>query len=183
MRNLRRRHRSSGVQRATSGVLLFGAGAGTAWLATYLDKRRRHVARDRVAAAGRKTATAVRRNTQYAAGVATGVAHTAAAPMRSSDREYDDVTLARKVETEIFRPPDAPKDRVSVNVQHGIVELRGEVAGAEDVESLGAAAQRVEGVKEVHNLLHTPGSPPKHSPPSDPAEVRERADAATGSSA
>jgi osmotically-inducible protein OsmY len=182
MRNLRRRRRSSGIQRATSGVLLFGAGAATGWLATYLDKRRRHVARDRVAAAGRKTATAVRRNTQYAAGVATGVAHTAAA-MRSSDREYDDVTLARKVETEIFRPPDAPKDRVSVNVQHGIVELRGEVARTEDVEWLGAAAQRVKGVKEVHNLLHTPGSPPKHSPPSDPAEVRERADAATRSSA
>jgi len=164
-------------------VLLFGAGAGTAWLATYLDKRRRQVARDRLAAAGRKSARAVSRNAQYAAGVATGAAHAVAAPLRSSDREYDDVTLARKVETEIFRPRDAPKDRVSVNVQHGIVELRGEIARTEDVEWLGAAAQRVKGVKEVHNLLHTPGSPPEHSPPSDPAEVRERADATTGSSA
>jgi hypothetical protein len=37
------------------------------------------------------------------------------------------VTLARGVESEIFRPADAPKGKVSVNVAHGVVELRGEV--------------------------------------------------------
>ena len=97
--------------------------------------------------------------------------------MRREDREYDDVTLARKVESEIFRPPDAPKDRVSVNVQHGVVELRGEVQRPEDGEQLAAAAERVDGVKEVRNLLHLPGSPPKHSPPSEADEVRAQAEA------
>ena len=97
---------------------------------------------------------------------------------RAAPKDLDDVTIARKVESEIFRPPEAPKDSVSVNVQHGIVELRGEVKRPEDVEALGAAAARVEGVEEVRNLLHTPASPPKHSPPSDPEEVRARAQAA-----
>jgi len=165
------RTRSRGV----TGLVAFGAGAATAWLAGYLDKRRRHIARDRVAAAGRDLADTAQRKAQYAAGVAKGAAHEATSPVRREGREYDDVTLARKVESEIFRPADAPKGSVSVNVQNGIVELRGEVKRPEDVEALGEAAAKVEGVKDVHNLLHTPGTPPKHSPPSDPADVKERA--------
>ena len=166
-----------GAKRAARGTFLFAAGAGTAWLAGHLDKRRRNVARDKVASLARDAAATIDRKTDYAAGVAKGAAHEAAGAVRREDREYDDVTLARKVESEIFRPPDAPKDRVSVNVQHGIVELRGEVKRPEDVNELGAAAERVDGVKEVRNLLHTPGSPPKHSPASDPDEVRARAEA------
>jgi osmotically-inducible protein OsmY len=71
------------------------------------------------------------------------------------DREYDDVTLARKVESEIFRPADAPKDKVSVSVADGVVELRGELDDPEQVEQLGKTAKGVEGVKDVRNLLHT----------------------------
>ena len=52
----------------------------------------------------------------------------------------------------------------------------------DDIERLADAAAHVDGVKRIHNLLHTPGSPPKHSPPSDPAEVRERAEQAVASS-
>ena len=167
-----------GAKRAARGPILFAAGAGAALLASRLDKRRRHIARDKVAALARDATATIERTKQQAAGVAKGAAHGAVHAVRRDDREYDDVTLARKVESEIFRPPDAPKDSVSVNVQHGVVELRGEVKRPEDVKALGAAAQRVDGVKEVHNLLHTPGSPPKHSPPSDPDEVRGRVDAA-----
>jgi len=89
--------------------------------------------------------------------------------------DYDDVTLARKVETEIFRPADAPKGHVDVNAVDGVVELRGEVKHPEDIVALGSAAAKVSGVREVHNLLHTAGSPPKHSPISTPDEVRARA--------
>ena len=71
------------------------------------------------------------------------------------DREYDDVTLARKVESEIFRPADAPKDKVSVSVADGVVELRGELDDPKQVEQLGKTAKGVEGVKDVRNLLHT----------------------------
>jgi hypothetical protein len=74
-------------------------------------------------------------------------------------RDYDDVTLTRKVETEIFRDPDAPKGRVSVNTEHGVVFLRGAVE-RNQIRELGEAAGKVDGVERVENLLHTPDQPP-----------------------
>jgi hypothetical protein len=101
----------------------------------------------------------------------------AAGPARQAGREYDDVALARKVESEILRPADAPRGAISVNACDGVVELRGQVKRPEDVTEFGEAATKVTGVKRVHNLLDTPGSPPKPSPVSTPDEVRERAEA------
>lgn len=69
----------------------------------------------------------------------------------------NDPALARKVESEIFRPADAPKESVNVNVEHGVVFLRGEVGSRDQADSLEAAASAVEGVKRVENLLHTAG--------------------------
>ena len=156
-------------------IPLIGAGAAAAGVAVLLDKRRRNMARDRAAAVVRRGAELAASKADYAKGLAKGAAHVATEPVRKEDGEYDDVTLARKVESEIFRPEDAPKGDVSVNAQNGVVELRGEVKRPEQVKELGEAAARVEGVTEVHNLLHTPGSPPKHSPPSEPEDVRARA--------
>lgn len=70
----------------------------------------------------------------------------------------DDVTLARKIETRIFRPHDAPKGSVSVDVQAGVAYLRGE-APPEWIERLAAEARQVEGISAVKNLLHRPGTP------------------------
>src|ERR687891_398335 len=59
---------------------------------------------------------------------AKGAVQEATAPVRHAGREYDDVTLARKVESEILRDEDAPKGTVAVSAQHGVVELRGLVS-------------------------------------------------------
>jgi osmotically-inducible protein OsmY len=72
--------------------------------------------------------------------------------------KLDDVSLARKVETEIFRAPDAPKGDVSVDVQAGVVHLRGTADDAW-IARLGEEADKVDGVKGVKNLLHRPGTP------------------------
>lgn len=158
---------------------MFGASAAGAALAFFLDaqqgKRRRHELRDRVLAIGRRGVRRTERRASSAGSRVQGLGRRAAAAMRGTSRDYDDVTLARKVETEIFRPADAPKGSVSVNVHHGIVELRGEVQRPEQIRHLGEGAGRVEGVQRVDNLLHTPGSPPGHSPSSDPEDVRARA--------
>ncbi len=58
---------------------------------------------------------------------------------QEEEKDLDDVTLARKVESEIFRDADAPKGQVDVNVENGIVFLRGEVERPEQIEQLGAA--------------------------------------------
>ena len=88
-------------------------------------------------------------NRRKAAGKAKG----AVASVKPKD--YDDVTLARKVETEIFRPADVPKGSISVNVNDGVVELRGEIADQKQIDELGESAKQVDGVKDVRNLLHT----------------------------
>jgi osmotically-inducible protein OsmY len=69
----------------------------------------------------------------------------------------DDVTLARKVESEIFRGPDVPKGQINVNVEDGVVYLRGELDQPDLIEDLGAQARKVKGVRAVENLLHVPG--------------------------
>ena len=68
----------------------------------------------------------------------------------------DDVTLARKVETEIFRDADVPKGKIDVNAENGKVVLRGEVDSPELIEDLVQKARNVQGVEEVESLLHTP---------------------------
>jgi hypothetical protein len=71
----------------------------------------------------------------------------------------DDVTLARKVETELFRPADAPKGSVDVNVYEGVVELRGEVKRPEQITELVSKAEAIPEVRSVTNLLHLPKTP------------------------
>ena len=91
---------------------------------------------------------------------AAGKARGAAPTMPGSGETPDDVTLARKVETEIFRPADAPKGSVSVNAENGVVFLRGQVERPELVESLEARVRKVRGVKGIENLLHVPAVEP-----------------------
>jgi osmotically-inducible protein OsmY len=76
----------------------------------------------------------------------------------SPGRDYNDVTLAHKVESEIFRDPDSPKGQLSVNAENGVVYLRGQVKSPEQMKGLETAARKVEGVKDVNNLLHTPNT-------------------------
>jgi osmotically-inducible protein OsmY len=78
----------------------------------------------------------------------------------------DDVTLARKVESEIFRDADVPKGAIDVNAEHGKVVLRGEVDSTELIEELVDKARRVQGVEEVESLLHTPPGQQQASTPS-----------------
>jgi osmotically-inducible protein OsmY len=92
---------------------------------------------------------------------AKGALATATPRMPGSHRieDVDDVTLARKVETEIFRAPDAPKGDVSVDVQAGVANLRGVVADETWITRLADDAKKVDGIKGVNNLLHRPGTP------------------------
>ena len=78
-----------------------------------------------------------------------------AASSVTGGKNYDDATLAHKVETELFRPADAPKSQVSVNVNDGVVELRGELPDQQQIDELGESARKIGGVKDVRNLLHT----------------------------
>jgi osmotically-inducible protein OsmY len=146
-------------------AIALGALLGAA-LAYFLDpqsgKRRRHVVRDRTLAifrrGGRKTAQAGRLVAAEAYGVTQKATH-----LREEEKEFDDVTLARKVESEIFRGPDVPKGRVNVSAADGVVALRGELDRPELIDELVERTRAVKGVRDVENLLHLSGTPaPMH---------------------
>ena len=136
-------------------------------LSYFLDpqsgRRRRHVARDRTVALGRrgrrKSAHAARLLAAEAYGVKQKATH-----LREEEKEYDDVTLARKVETEVFRGrPEVPKGRINVSAADGVVALRGEIERPELIDDLVERTRSVQGVRDVENLLHLPGTPaPMH---------------------
>jgi osmotically-inducible protein OsmY len=121
--------------------------------------RRRNVTRDRVLAffrqSGRKAGNAGRSVASEAYGLKQKTVHM----KEEAKPEPDDVTLARKVETEIFREADVPKGEINVNAEGGKVFLRGEVRDPSLIEDLEKAARKVQGVRDVENLLHTPGTP------------------------
>jgi osmotically-inducible protein OsmY len=144
-------------------TLTFLAGAASGAAAAYfLDPqggaKRRNETKDKAVSKAKSRASDVAGTAKQAAGKARGKVHDVTPSMPGRHEAPDDVTLARKVETEIFRSADAPKGAVSVNAENGVVFLRGVVDDREWIDRLGADAGNVEGVKEVRNLLHLPGT-------------------------
>ena len=88
---------------------------------------------------------------------ASGVKQKAAHLKEQDKPQPDDVTLARKVETEIFRGDNVPKGSINVNAEGGVVFLRGEVDSKDMISDLEKAARKVKGVRDIENLLHVPG--------------------------
>jgi len=73
--------------------------------------------------------------------------------------DMDDVTLTRKVETEIFRPEGAPKGKIDVNAVDGVVWLRGEVKNQKQITEIEGKVRAIPEVQGVENLLHLPKTP------------------------
>ena len=120
--------------------LVLGGLVGSA-AAIVLDRRRRALVTDRVERAGRAVGARV----------------------HGMSEDVDDTTLAHKVETEIFRDDSVPKGQINVNAQDGVVQLRGEVPSEDMVNDLVDKTRSVQGVRDVENLLHLPGTPaPMH---------------------
>jgi hypothetical protein len=143
------------------GITAAAAAAG-AWLYDPVSGRRRRAQlRDRTAGFFRRLVRRSGRLGHHMASDAHGLAHRAT--NREQPKALDDATLKNKVETEIFRAADSPKGRVSVNAQHGVVQLRGEVDSTELIDDLVQKVRSIHGVRDVENLLHLAGTPaPMH---------------------
>jgi osmotically-inducible protein OsmY len=133
------------------------AGAIGAALAYFFDpdngRRRRKIAVDKAGKLARKAG----QQAQGAAAQAQGLKEKATHLSEQEKPQPDDVTLARKVESEIFRDADVPKGQINVNVEDGVVYLRGELEQPDLIDDLEAQARKVQGVLGVENLLHAPG--------------------------
>ena len=143
-------------------LLAIGAALGAA-VTWFFDPqngaRRRNMTRDRVVAFFRQGGRKAGRAGRGVAAEAYGLKQKAAHLKEEEKPQPDDITLARKVESEIFRGAEAPKGRVNVNAEDGVVVLRGEVDDEGMIKDLEKAARKVQGVREVENLLHMPGTP------------------------
>ena len=122
-------------------------------------RRRRALARDRFPAFFRRMSVKAERTGKAVAAEAEGVRQKATHLKEEEKPQPDDVTLARKVETEIFRDAEVPKGQINVNAENGKIVLRGEVEKPEMIKDLEKRTKKVQGVTEVENLLHTPGAP------------------------
>lgn len=163
----------SGLARMVSaGATLLALGAGAMFL---LDprqgRRRRALIRDKTAHAYNVVTQRAPRETgrqlRYRAGRLRGVRHDVAHRWwhvrGGRDIAPDDVTLAQRVRTEVFAPPDIPDGGVNIDAYAGVVTLRGQLPDHEMIDRMVRMARHVEGVSEVRNLMHTPGEPvPPH---------------------
>lgn len=159
--SVRRPERSTRRSTRTARALLLGGALGA--LGAYIfdarsGRRRRALARDRAAAfvrrGTRRTARRLRTTGAYGAGWSRGLLH-----LREQPKDHDDVTLAQKVQSEIFRSADAPKATVNVNVVDGVVQLRGEIREPAMIDELIEKTRRVQGVRDVESFLHLPSTP------------------------
>jgi osmotically-inducible protein OsmY len=121
-------------------------------------KLRRNTARDRTMAFFRRHRRRVERAGRGVAADAQGLKEKAT-HLHEQVKTFDDQTLKAKIESEVFRPADAPKGDVDINVENGVVFLRGQVERPELIDELEQQVLAVQGVDQVENLLHLPGAP------------------------
>jgi osmotically-inducible protein OsmY len=126
-------------------------------------KRRRRMLRDRPLALARR---GERRAERVAYRGAVKARAAAAWGRHLVERpSYDDVTLAHKVETEIFRYREVPKQSLNIDACDGMVTLRGQVDRPEIIAEIIARTRKVKGVNGVENLMHLPGTEAPHHQP------------------
>jgi hypothetical protein len=142
-----------------TGLLAGAAGAAAAF---FLDpvsgKRRRSVARDWILARARGAAQGGRRAGGFI-GARTYGAVQSVRHRRDAGVPENDQVLAHKVESELFQGNDFPKGQININAENGIVVLRGQVATPDLIKRVEGQVRRIQGVREVENLLHLPGTP------------------------
>ena len=146
-------------ERRTGWVILAGATGAAAvfFLDPVSGKRRRHVARDWVAARFREAGTRAHRVSRAAGAEAYGTWRSAT-HVREAGLPENDATLAHKVESEVFRGFEVPSGRVNVNAEFGVVTLRGTVDRVNQIEELERRTRQVNGVRDVYNLVHLSGA-------------------------
>ena len=116
-------------------------------------RRRRHVTRDKAGSLARHATRRGRRLVHHVASDAKGYVERARHAQGEAE-QLDDQTLVDKVESIVFRDRGIPKGQINVNAENGVVFLRGEVASPELVETLETRVRKVQGVRDVTNLLH-----------------------------
>jgi osmotically-inducible protein OsmY len=145
-----------------AGLLALGGAAAGAIAAFLADPARGRARRARIIDQGSATVRKAGREASRVVRSATSSAEGRIQAMQNGGSRVaptDDVTLRDRAETELFRDPDVPKGQININVERGVLVLRGEVSDEKTREELVRRAEGIEGVWSVRSLLHLPGEP------------------------
>lgn len=148
------------------GILATGlVGAAAGAVASFLldpvrGRARRAQLRDRGLATIRRGARRAAQAVNRARADVDGRVQALRASRAADTRPIDDATLGDRIQSSVFRDPSLPKGTINVNVERGIVVLRGEVPDAETRTRLVSEVEAVDGVWSVRDLLHLPGEEP-----------------------
>ncbi len=148
--------------------------AGALLLDPQSGRRRRSVAKDRLAAAFRRRAADVERRARYVEGRAEGMAYRAAGagtPHPVDDRALTDVVR------QFMASVDFDTSQVNVDAVDGVVTLRGQVQRPDHVRALRDGAAKLPAVQRVESYLHLPGTPAPNKADAVAASAHARGDA------
>jgi hyperosmotically inducible periplasmic protein len=75
------------------------------------------------------------------------------APVAPGGSSPDDLVITDRVKSELFAVVDVPKGEINLNVENGVLYIRGHLDDAEQIDDLVTLAKGVEGVVRVENLI------------------------------
>jgi len=167
----------------TGGVfgrtVIFAIGLGAGILGMYYfdqhqGRRRRALLRDKAVhfknVMTRNMPQRIEKRGRFFRGVARGVVHHAADALPFNGHPaVDDETLVARVRSEVLRDQRLKAGEIHIDAYQGCVTLRGQLEHPDEIRKLVRDTAHVEGVREVRNFLHLPGTPPPNK-----AEVYSR---------
>jgi len=139
-------------------VRIVGIGAAAAAAMYLLDpdrgRTRRAKLSDQAAAMARRAEEKARAQAEHQKGVVQGLAHDLTEPFRP-EPDFDDETLRQKVKSEAIGRWEGPKSDVEVDVESGVVTLKGNV-DSQNVDQLIRLVKGVPGVASVTDQMSVP---------------------------
>ncbi|MGH2559249.1 MAG: BON domain-containing protein [Thermomicrobiales bacterium] len=136
------------------------AGAGLMYvLDPATGRRRRSQARDRSAGALRHSWRRMERAGRRGAAGGYGVYRKALFAWRPAEPAANDQMLTDRVLSIVYRDRAIPHGHLNVNVEDGVVVLRGQFDQPDDIQRVENDVRKVPGVKGVKSHLHLPETP------------------------
>lgn len=167
----RARLAANGTNRPSFGAVILAGilgAAGGAAASLLFDPDRGRARRARLADQGAATARRALRGGEQAVKQVRAAVDGRVASIRAEHtpqaRAIDDATLTDRVRSIVLRGDDVPKGDLNINVERGIVVLRGEVPDEAMKARIVADVEAVDGVWSVRDLLHLPGEMAETAP-------------------
>jgi hypothetical protein len=162
-RRQRARQTAKWTARGITGAAIAVAAICGAAIAYFFDpergKARRIQTGDQLAALARRTGAQATTVARSAAANLNAMGQRMARP-REDYIAPNDAALKAKVESELFQDPSIAKGRLNINVENGVVVLRGTADSEDQIERIVTAVKAIAGVRSVSDLLRVPAQEP-----------------------